>query len=125
MARKYDRYGRNRQFRLNPTRNRKFYPYTLPFLPDFRLMLGPDRPVSQYQSAKWRDVVREARGRTERRAESVRDKRARDELDLYTKSQHQIRNAMGEIMFGESGAFRATKRQHQPFRLLMFDEFRL
>jgi len=37
MARKYDRYGRNRQFRRNPTRSRKFFPHQLPFLPDFRL----------------------------------------------------------------------------------------
>ena len=35
MARKYDRYGRNRQFRRNPTRSRKFFPYRLPFQANF------------------------------------------------------------------------------------------
>jgi len=107
MARKYDRYGRNRQFRRNPTRSRKFFPNELPFLPDFRLMMTRDRPVSQYQTANWRDIVREARGRTARRAE----KRQRETLDMFTESQHQIRNAMGELMFGGSAIFRAAKRQ--------------
>lgn len=37
MARKYDRYGRNRQFRRNPTRSRRFFPYRIPFQADFRL----------------------------------------------------------------------------------------
>jgi len=109
MARKYDRYGRNRQFRRNPTRSPKFFPYELPFLRDFRLKIERDRPVSQYQAAKWRDIVREARGRTGRRAEARRDKRAREELDLFTESEHQIRNAMGEILFGGSAIFRAVK----------------
>jgi len=35
MARKYDRYGRNRQFRRNPTRSPKFFPYRLPFQANF------------------------------------------------------------------------------------------
>ena len=80
MARKYDRYGRNRQFRRNPTRSRKFFPNQLPFLPDFRLMADRDTPLSQYEGARWRDLVREARGRTARRAETARDKRDRDVL---------------------------------------------
>jgi len=80
MARKYDRYGRNRQFRRNPTRSPKFFPYRLPFLPDFRLMATRDRPISQYQGANWRDLVREARGRIARRGEAARDKRDRDVL---------------------------------------------
>jgi len=92
MARKYDRYGRNRQFRRNPTRSRKFFPYELPFAPDFRLMVERDRPVSQYEGAKWRDTVRDARGRTARRAEAARDKRDRD--------------VMSEMI----GAFRPVKR---------------
>lgn len=126
MARKYDRYGRNRQFRRNPTRSPKFFPYTLPFLPDFRLILKHDKPVSQYQAAKWRDTVREARGRTARRAEGARDKRAREELDMFTNSEHQIRNAMGEILFGESNMYRATKKLFgEPVRILMFDDVRL
>jgi predicted component of viral defense system (DUF524 family) len=126
MARKYDRYGRNRQFRRNPTRNPKFFPYELPFLPDFSLKKNRDTTIGSLSSAKWRDVVREARGRTARRAEAARDKRAREELDLYTNSQHQIRNAMGEIMLGEAALYRASKRMFgEPVRLYMFDEFRL
>lgn len=37
MRRKIDRYKRNREFRKNPTRSRVFFPYTLPFVPDFRI----------------------------------------------------------------------------------------
>jgi ribosome-binding ATPase YchF (GTP1/OBG family) len=85
-----------------------------------------DTTIGSLSSAKWRDVVREARGRTARRAEAARDKRAREELDLYTNSQHQIRNAMGEIMLGEAALYRASKRMFgEPVRLYMFDEFRL
>jgi len=47
MARKYDRYGRNRQFRRNPTRNRRFFPYKLPFQADFRLNGPPS--IGQYK----------------------------------------------------------------------------
>lgn len=110
MPRKYDRYGRNRQFRRNPTRSPKFFPYRLPFLADFRPKIDRDTTVGSLQASKWRDMVREARGRTQRRAETVRDKRAREELDLFTNSEHQIRNAMGEIMFGGAAVFRAVKR---------------
>lgn len=110
MPRKYDRYGRNRQFRRNPTRSPKFFPYRLPFLVDFRPKVDRDTTVGSLQASKWRDMVREARGRTQRRAETVRDKRAREELDLFTNSEHQIRNAMGEIMFGGAAVFRAVKR---------------
>lgn len=57
MARKYDRYGRNRQFRRNPTRSRKFFPNKLPFQSDFRLMLDRNTPVSAATAAHWRQVV--------------------------------------------------------------------
>lgn len=116
MARKYDRYGRNRQFRRNPTRSRIFFPDKLPFQPDFRLMANRDTPVGELRDAKWRDLVRDARGRTARRAEVSRDKRAREELDLYTKSQHQIRNAMGEVMFGEAVIYRPLKKYNDKFK---------
>lgn len=57
MSRKYDRYGRNRQFRRNPTRSPKFFPYKLPFQADFRL-LNPDRTeVSAATSSRWRKVI--------------------------------------------------------------------
>ena len=35
MRRKFDRYKRNRQRRVNPTRSRVFFPPILPFIPDF------------------------------------------------------------------------------------------
>jgi len=41
MARKYDRYGRNRQFRRNPLRTRKFFPYRLPFMSNFSNYRAP------------------------------------------------------------------------------------
>lgn len=57
MARKYDRYGRNRQFRRNPTRSRYFFPYRLPFQNDFRLKRGNGTEVSALTAARWRQVV--------------------------------------------------------------------
>lgn len=41
MARKIDRYGRNRQFRRNPTRSPKFFPYRLPFQANFSKFRAP------------------------------------------------------------------------------------
>ena len=41
MARKYDRYGRNRQFRRNPTRTRKFFPYRIPYQANFSVNRAP------------------------------------------------------------------------------------
>jgi hypothetical protein len=35
MRPKLDRYKRNREYRKNPTRSRAFFPYILPFTPDF------------------------------------------------------------------------------------------
>lgn len=35
MRPKLDRYKRNREYRKNPTRSRVFFPYILPFTPDF------------------------------------------------------------------------------------------
>ena len=59
MARKYDRYGRNRQFRRNPTRSRKFFPYQLPYKSDFRLIRENGTEVSAATASKWRQVVRD------------------------------------------------------------------
>lgn len=108
MARKYDRYGRNRQFRRNPTRNPKFFPYELPFLPDFRLMVSRDRPLSQYQAANWRDTVREARGRTARRAEAARDKRDRDVLSEMIGAFRPAKHARNSLIGGVSDSILAT-----------------
>ena len=124
MARKHDRYGRNRQFRRNPTRSRKFFPHQLPFLPDFRLMVN-DRPLSQYQAANWRDIVRAARDRVERRAGV---KRKRDEFEAeVNKNQREINNAFGTFMFGEGQFVRMARARdgENAIRLLMMDEFRL
>jgi len=41
MARKYDRYGRNRQFRRNPTRTLRFFPYRLPYQANFSVNREP------------------------------------------------------------------------------------
>ena len=57
MARKYDRYGRNRQFRRNPTRSRKFFPYQLPFQRDFRLLVDRNTAVSDLTAKKWLEHV--------------------------------------------------------------------
>ena len=103
MARKFDRYGRNRQFRRNPTRSPKFFPYELPFLPDFRLSLTRDRPFGQYQAASWRDIVREARGRTQRRAEAARDKRDRDVMSEMIDAFRPVKRvARGALSIAET-----------------------
>lgn len=59
MARKFDRYGRNRQFRRNPTRSRKFFPYTLPFQHDFRLLNNARTELSAGAASRWREVVKD------------------------------------------------------------------
>jgi len=59
MARKYDRYGRNRQYRLNPTRSRYFFPRRLPFMPDFRGITSTGTEVSAATASRWRRVVDE------------------------------------------------------------------
>lgn len=108
MARKYDRYGRNRQFRRNPTRSRKFFPYELPFIRDFKLMVTPNKPLSQYQAASWRDIVREARGRTSRRADAVRDKRDRDVLSEMISTLRPAKHARNSLIGGISDSILAT-----------------
>lgn len=47
MTRKYDRYGRNRQYRRNPTRSRVFFPHQLPFQADFRLNPAPPSGIKR------------------------------------------------------------------------------
>lgn len=59
MARKFDRYGRNRQFRRNPTRSRKFFPYRLPFQRDFQLMSDKGTELSAATASRWREVVKD------------------------------------------------------------------
>jgi len=108
MARKYDRYGRNRQFRRNPTRSRKFFPRELPFITDFRLMVDRDKPVSHYQGANWRDAVREARGRTARRAEVARDKRDRDIMSEMIGAFRPAKYARNSLIGGVADTVMAT-----------------
>lgn len=73
MARKYDRYGRNRQFRRNPTRSRKFFPYELPFLNDFRLLRGNGTQVSAETAARWRQVVGDITNPNKRKRDEFED----------------------------------------------------
>jgi len=102
MARKYDRYGRNRQFRRNPTRSRKFFPYQLPFQNDFRLMNKDGTEVSAATAARWRQVVADVtRG----------NKRKRDEYEddgYYQFMQHtqtpRKKNNAARTAIGLAGA---------------------
>jgi hypothetical protein len=106
MVRKYDRYGLNRQFRRNPTRSPKFFPYQIPFQRDFRLKLTGDRPFSSYQASKWRDAVREARGRTERRAQAVLDKRDARVMDEMIDTLRPLKRvARGALSLAETMLF--------------------
>lgn len=98
MARKYDRYGRNRQFRRNPTRNTKFFPYQLPFQSDFRQITGNGTEVSAATAAHWRQVVADI---------THHNKRKRDDDDdgLYERMQYTqtpIKNARNSA-FGAIG----------------------
>jgi len=84
MARKYDRYGRNRQFRRNPTRSPKFFPYRLPFRNDFRLLSGTGTEVSAATASRWRQVVRDITRGELFDFESYKDaKRSRDIIDEF------------------------------------------
>jgi len=93
MARKYDRYGRNRQFRRNPTRSPKFFPYRLPFSNDFRLLSGAGTEVSAATASRWRQVVRDITRGELFDFESYNDaKRKRDVIDEFYNGMHHIRN---------------------------------
>lgn len=92
MARKYDRYGRNRQFRRNPTRSRKFFPYELPFQPDFRLLKRNGTEVSASTASRWRQVVRDITRGELFHYQTYKDaKRQRDVIDEYHNSMHHLR----------------------------------
>ena len=92
MARKFDRYGRNRQFRRNPTRNPKFFPYRLPFQSDFRIMRGNGSEVSAATAARWREVVRDVtRGELFDNESYKQAKRKREVLDEFIGGMHHLR----------------------------------
>merc|ERR1712216_544125 len=98
MARKYDRYGRNRQFRRNPTRSRKFFPYQLPYQPDFRLLTSNRTEVSAATAARWRQVVADVTNPNKR-------KRYDDDDGMYERMQYTqtpIKNARNSA-FGAIG----------------------
>jgi len=98
MARKYDRYGRNRQFRRNPTRSRKFFPYSVPFQPDFRLLSENGTEVSAATASRWRQVVSDITNRNKR-------KRDDDDDGYYERMQYTqtpIKNARNSA-FGAIG----------------------
>jgi len=73
MARKYDRYGRNRQFRRNPTRSRKFFPYQLPFANDFRLIRRDGTEVSAATASRWRQDVADITNPNKRKFDEYED----------------------------------------------------
>lgn len=104
MARKYDRYGRNRQFRRNPTRSRKFFPYQLPYQPDFRLLTGNRTEVSAATAARWRRVVADVTNPNKRQRED-------DDDGLYERMQYTqtpIKNARNSAFGAIGDAILAT-----------------
>lgn len=104
MARKYDRYGRNRQFRRNPTRSRKFFPYQLPFQSDFRLMADRNTPVSAVTAARWRQVVADITNPNKR-------KRDDDYDGLYERMQYTqspLKNARNSALGAIGDSILAT-----------------
>lgn len=102
MARKYDRYGRNRQFRRNPTRSRNFFPYQLPFKNDFRLITPDAMEVSASTSARWRQVVRDVTNPNKRKFDNF------DEDGYYLRMQYTQtppkRNNPARTAIGLAGA---------------------
>jgi len=98
MARKYDRYGRNRQFRRNPTRSRKFFPYQLPYKVDFRQLTPNRTEVSAETASRWRQVVADITNPNKR-------KRYDDDDGLYERMQYTqtpVKNARNSV-FGAIG----------------------
>lgn len=99
MARKYDRYGRNRQFRRNPTRSRKFFPYRLPFMNDFRIIQGNGTEVSAATASRWRQVVRDiTRGELFDNEAYKEAKRKRDIVDEFIGGMHHLRRVQKKGM---------------------------
>jgi hypothetical protein len=99
MARKYDRYGRNRQFRRNPTRSRRFFPYRLPYQPDFRLITPGGTEVSAATASRWRQVVHDiTRGELFDTESYKQAKRKRDVIDEFYAGLHHIRKVQAKRM---------------------------
>jgi hypothetical protein len=84
MARKYDRYGRNRQFRRNPTRGRKFFPNQLPFQDHFRLKSSPTdlKPQSDSAARRMRETIDAFEPSTRKRSREFINQYGRHLLDL-------------------------------------------
>jgi hypothetical protein len=61
MARQFDQYGFNRQYRRNPSRKRNPFPYRLPFVPGFGTnpYTDPDHNVSAATASRYRQVIRD------------------------------------------------------------------
>jgi hypothetical protein len=107
MARKFDRYGRNRQFRRNPTRSPKFFPYQLPFQNDFRIKSDKATEVSAATASRWRQVVRDVTRGEPFHQETYKDaKRRREIIDEYVSSLEHVRQvqrrALGIASWGLS-----------------------
>ena len=112
MARKYDRYGRNRQFRRNPTRSPKFFPYQLPFQNDFRPMADKGTEVSAATASRWRQVVRDiTRGELFDKQTYKQAKRDREIIDEYVQNLEYVkkvqRRALGIASWGLSVPIKA------------------
>jgi len=82
MARKYDRYGRNRQFRRNPTRGRKFFPNQLPFQDHFRLNHTDLKPQSDSEARRMRETIDAFEPATRKRSREFINQYGRHLLDL-------------------------------------------
>lgn len=82
MARKFDRYGRNRQFRRNPTRSRKFFPYRLPYQANFSVNRA--RSIQDYEDD---DAMYERMQYTQ-----TPKKRKRDEYEGNKRKREQERS---------------------------------
>jgi len=103
MVRKYDRYGRNRQFRRNPTRSRKFFPYQLPFQRDFRLNIKEDATAMN-----WRKQVEDSNKRKLGKNSDVSDFDEDDVFGLYQRMQHltqspPLRQIGRDLRYGVEG----------------------
>lgn len=100
MARKYDRYGRNRQFRRNPTRGRRFFPYRLPYQNDFRLSRSNGTEISAATASHWRQVVADITNPNKR-------KRHDDDDDDYDGLHQRMQNTQSPFKNARNSALGA------------------
>jgi len=90
MARKYDRYGHNRQYRLNPTRSRVFFPHMLPFQADFRVASKEKPPDANRLKSQF---SQRARGQ-------IKDAMQKKNPDVYRALRRKLGHAAEVIRRG-------------------------